>query len=489
MLGAAEHATGGRPAHRIAAARPAAGGAARVGVAARPASSSVRTRCSARTSQFADLGLVVVDEQHRFGVEQRAALGAKAAGPAARAGDDRDPDPALGGDDGVRRPRDVSTLREIPAGRAEVSTVVVDARASPGWVDRAWQRVVRGGGRGPPGVRRLRPDLLDDQRRTAGPTATRSRTVDRRRGRAAGRRRRGPVRRAVGRAAGRTCASRCCTASCRREEKDAVMARFAAGETDVLVATTVIEVGVDVPNASVMVICDADRFGISQLHQLRGRIGRGGHPGVCLLLTTADAGHPGPGAAGRRGRHPGRLRAGRGRPRAAPRGRRARAPASPGSRSSLRLLRVLDDADLIAEARELADALRRRRPRAGRPRAWPTSSPTSSGRPPATGWSARGPGLERPGEPRSSPAAAAAAGSQTPPRATRPGRRPTGCARRCSPRSPPGRAPRPGRPESSPGRAGVPRPVRRLGRGRAGGGEPRRRAGAAGRVRRRGRRP
>ena len=72
------------------------------------------------------------------------------------------------------------------------------------------------------------------------------------------------------------------------EEKDAVMARFVAGETDVLVATTVIEVGVDVPNASVMVISDADRFGISQLHQLRGRIGRGAHPGVCLLLTTTD---------------------------------------------------------------------------------------------------------------------------------------------------------------------------------------------------------
>ena len=70
------------------------------------------------------------------------------------------------------------------------------------------------------------------------------------------------------------------------EEKDAVMARFVAGETDVLVATTVIEVGVDVPNASVMVISDADRFGISQLHQLRGRIGRGAHPGICLLLTT-----------------------------------------------------------------------------------------------------------------------------------------------------------------------------------------------------------
>ena len=82
------------------------------------------------------------------------------------------------------------------------------------------------------------------------------------------------------------------------------MGRFAAGETDVLVATTVIEVGVDVPNASMMVICDADRFGISQLHQLRGRIGRGGHPGVCLLLTAAPPGQPARRPPRRRGRDP-----------------------------------------------------------------------------------------------------------------------------------------------------------------------------------------
>ena len=69
------------------------------------------------------------------------------------------------------------------------------------------------------------------------------------------------------------------------DEKDAVMAAFRAGEIDVLVCTTVIEVGVDVPNATVMVVMDADRFGISQLHQLRGRIGRGEHPSLCLLVT------------------------------------------------------------------------------------------------------------------------------------------------------------------------------------------------------------
>nr|MCH9736622.1 ATP-dependent DNA helicase RecG [Actinomycetes bacterium] len=69
------------------------------------------------------------------------------------------------------------------------------------------------------------------------------------------------------------------------DEKDAVMAAFRAGEIDVMVCTTVIEVGVDVPNATIMVVMDADRFGISQLHQLRGRIGRGDHPSLCLLAT------------------------------------------------------------------------------------------------------------------------------------------------------------------------------------------------------------
>jgi ATP-dependent DNA helicase RecG len=73
------------------------------------------------------------------------------------------------------------------------------------------------------------------------------------------------------------------------EEKDAAMAAFTRGEVDVLVSTTVIEVGVDVPNATVMVVMDADRFGVSQLHQLRGRVGRGRHAGLCLLMTSTDA--------------------------------------------------------------------------------------------------------------------------------------------------------------------------------------------------------
>src|SRR4029079_17982604 len=76
------------------------------------------------------------------------------------------------------------------------------------------------------------------------------------------------------------------------EDKAAAMNAFAAGTLDVLVATTVIEVGINVPNASLMVILDADRFGVSQLHQLRGRVGRGAHPGLCLMLSQLPFGHP-----------------------------------------------------------------------------------------------------------------------------------------------------------------------------------------------------
>ena len=292
--------------------------------------------------QFADLGLVVVDEQHRFGVEQRAALSAKAAA----------------------RPH-VLVMTATPIPRSVAMTVfgdleTVDPARDPGRPGRGEHRGRRrpapaglgaaglaadrrGGRPGPAGVRGLPPDL---DRRDADP---RARPTTRRR----------PSR---SRTCSPSCAtdrwpgsgSRCCTASCPAEEKDAVMGRFVAGETDVLVATTVIEVGVDVPNASVMVICDADRFGISQLHQLRGRIGRGAHPGVCLLLTTAE-----PDSLARQ-----RLDAV-----AATRDGFALAEidleqrregdvlgaSQSGVRSSLQLLRVLDDADLIGQARDLAE--------------------------------------------------------------------------------------------------------------------------------------
>ena len=131
------------------------------------------------------------------------------------------------------------------------------------------------------------------------------------------------------------------------DEKDAIMQAFARGDIDVLVATTVVEVGVDVPNASTMVILEADRFGVSQLHQLRGRVGRGGVPGLCLLVTEAPVGTP---ARERVDAVAGTLDGfelaeidlelrGEGD---------VLGDAQSGARSSLRLLRVVADADLIA---------------------------------------------------------------------------------------------------------------------------------------------
>jgi ATP-dependent DNA helicase RecG len=306
--------------------------------------------------QFADLGLVVVDEQHRFGVEQRAALSARAASRPHVLVMTATPIPrsvamTVFGD------LEVSTLREIPAGRAVVDTVVIDVSRHPSWVDRAWGRIVEevGAGRqayvvcarissraddarGWSRTSQEEPDSLpgaDDEERApplaaedlyaelaAGPLA--SVRVDLLHGQLPG------------------------------EEKDEVMSRFAAGETDVLVATTVVEVGVDVPAAAVMVVCDADRFGVSQLHQLRGRIGRGSHPGVCLLLTGAAEGTPARDrlsavAATRDGFRLAEVDLEQRRE-----GDVLGASQS-GHRTSLRLLRVLDDADLIASARTLAE--------------------------------------------------------------------------------------------------------------------------------------
>ncbi|MET0695602.1 MAG: ATP-dependent DNA helicase RecG [Propionibacteriaceae bacterium] len=298
--------------------------------------------------QFAELGLVVVDEQHRFGVEQRAALNAKAAARPHVLVMTATPIPrsvamTIFGD------LEVSTLRQIPAGRADVSTVVVDARRNPTWVDRAWQRVVEEVGHGRqafivcarisstegakktvdgedlPGDEEAEPAIAVEDlyaELVAGPL--RHLTVEMLHGQLAA------------------------------EDKEAVMARFAAGETDVLVSTTVIEVGVDVPNASVMVISDADRFGISQLHQLRGRIGRGGHPGVCLLLTRS----PADSLARERLDAVAGTRDGFALADVDLEQRRegdVLGASQSGSRSSLRLLRVLTDADVIVQARDIAE--------------------------------------------------------------------------------------------------------------------------------------
>jgi ATP-dependent DNA helicase RecG len=140
------------------------------------------------------------------------------------------------------------------------------------------------------------------------------------------------------------------------DDKDAVMRRFAAGDIDVLVATTVIEVGVDVPNATVMAIMDADRFGVSQLHQLRGRVGRGRLPGLCLLVTEAEDGAP----ARERLAAVAATTDGFALSRVDLEQRRegdVLGGAQSGRRSSLRLLTLLRDEDLIREAREEAVAL------------------------------------------------------------------------------------------------------------------------------------
>jgi ATP-dependent DNA helicase RecG len=232
--------------------------------------------------QFAELGLVVGDEQHRFGVEQRAALADKSATPPHVLVMTATPIPrtiamTVFGD------LDTSTLKELPAGRAEVQTNVVPTRVQPAWLDRAWERIreevalgrqayvvcARIGDRADDGS----VDVADDEELGIGAPALKA-----------------VVELAPELDEGALAGLRVAGLHGRMspDDKDATMRAFAAGEIDVLVSTTVIEVGVDVRNASVMVIMDADRFGVSQLHQLRGRIGRGGLPGLCLLVSDAD---------------------------------------------------------------------------------------------------------------------------------------------------------------------------------------------------------
>ncbi|MER7166214.1 ATP-dependent DNA helicase RecG [Micromonospora sp. NPDC000207] len=231
---------------------------------------------------FADLGLVVVDEQHRFGVEQRDALRAKADQPPHVLVMTATPIPrtvamTVYGD------LEVSTLAELPQGRSPITSHVVPAAEKPAFLDRAWRRVreeVAAGhqayvvcpriGEGPAGAEEEPPREDDNGRRP--PVAVTEVAPLLAEGPLHGLR--------IGVLHGRLPA----------DEKDAVMRSFAAGEVDVLVATTVVEVGVNVPNATVMIVLDADRFGVSQLHQLRGRVGRGAAAGLCLLVTEAVEG-------------------------------------------------------------------------------------------------------------------------------------------------------------------------------------------------------
>ncbi len=232
---------------------------------------------------FADLGLIVVDEQHRFGVEQRDVLRSKAAKPPHLLVMTATPIPrtvamTVFGD------LEVSELTELPAGRAPITTHVAPLADHPSWESRVWERAreeidaghqvyvvcPKIGGDGAPDGEERAPD--GEERAMAGvlDVVTYLRTVQA----LAGMR--------IEALHGRLDSA----------DKQGTMVEFAAGGIDVLVATTVIEVGVDVHNATLMVILDADRFGMSQLHQLRGRVGRGGKPGLCLLVTGLERGHP-----------------------------------------------------------------------------------------------------------------------------------------------------------------------------------------------------
>ncbi len=251
---------------------------------------------------FAELGLVVIDEQHRFGVEQRDALRSK--------GPDGNP-PHVLVMTATPIPRTVamtvygdletSTLSELPKGRSPISTTVVPAGERPGWLQRAWSRVREEVGKGHQ-VYVVCPKISDEQPK--GARSAGAATDDDAGGwdvpsddqdDADGRRPPLSVEQvstmlAEGPLGGLRMAE--LHGRMTSADKDAVMQSFAAGEIDVLVCTTVIEVGVDVANATMMVILDADRFGLSQLHQLRGRVGRGSAPGVCLLVTQAPQASP-----------------------------------------------------------------------------------------------------------------------------------------------------------------------------------------------------
>jgi ATP-dependent DNA helicase RecG len=301
--------------------------------------------------QFHDLGLVVVDEQHRFGVEQRDALRGKGKQPPHLLVMTATPIPrtvamTVFGD------LETSVLDQLPAGRSPIASHVVPAADKPHFLARAWERVreeVAGGHQAyvvcprigdeeedaKKGARKKSPE---DEAEKRPPLAVLDIADQLAKGPLHGLR----VEVLHGRM--------------QPDDKDAVMRRFAAGETDVLVATTVIEVGVNVPNATAMVIMDADRFGVSQLHQLRGRVGRGSAPGLCLLVTEM----PEASAARQRLNAVASTLDGFELSRIDLEQRRegdVRGQAQSGARSSMRVLAVIDDEEIIAEAREEAVAL------------------------------------------------------------------------------------------------------------------------------------
>ncbi len=290
---------------------------------------------------FNDLGLIVVDEQHRFGVEQRDALKSKATNPPHLLVMTATPIPrtvamTVFGD------LDVSTLRELPLGRQPITTHVVPVLEKPGFLERAWERIKEEVSQGHQAyivAPRIAAGTSEDSDMDflMGETSTEIASVEELGPLLSGGALQGVK---VAPLHGRQSA----------ELKDSTMQAFANKEIDVLISTTVIEVGVDVPNATVMVIMDADRFGVSQLHQLRGRVGRGTSPGLCLLVTNAD---PESSARVRLDAVAGTLD-GFELSRIDLEQRRegdVLGSSQSGSRSHLRLLRVLRDESMIEEAR------------------------------------------------------------------------------------------------------------------------------------------
>ncbi|MFE4050767.1 ATP-dependent DNA helicase RecG [Streptomyces sp. YIM B13518] len=301
--------------------------------------------------QFHDLGLVVVDEQHRFGVEQRDALRGKGKQPPHLLVMTATPIPrtvamTVFGD------LETSVLDQLPAGRSPIASHVVPAADKPHFLARAWERVreeVANGHQAYVVCPRIGDE--EDDPKKAGRKKPAEDEAEKRPPLAvldiAEQLAKGPLRGLrVEVLHGRM----------QPDDKDAVMRRFAAGEADVLVATTVIEVGVNVPNATAMVIMDADRFGVSQLHQLRGRVGRGSAPGLCLLVTEM----PEASAARQRLNAVASTLDGFELSRIDLEQRRegdVLGQAQSGTRSSLRMLAVIEDEEIIAEARQEAAAV------------------------------------------------------------------------------------------------------------------------------------
>ena len=307
--------------------------------------------------EFFDLGMVVVDEQHRFGVEQRDVLRGKGR-------EDRRPHFLVMTATPIPRTvamttfgdLDTSVMTELPRGRQPIKTTVVPM-SKPAWVDRVWERAneeVDAGRQVYVVCTRIGDE--ESNKKTPGKKATgkstRTKAEEKEDDTVS------VLQQAQMLETGPLAARRIAVLHGRMhpDDKNDVMDAFTRGDVDVLVATTVIEVGVDVPNATTMAIVNAERFGVSQLHQLRGRVGRGRHAGLCLLMTAAhdlsasmerlkavEASNDGFELAmvdlqqRREGDILGALQS--------------------GGKSSLSFLSLIDDVDVIADARDLSESI------------------------------------------------------------------------------------------------------------------------------------